>query len=117
MSYQTVVGAFDSRQHAQAAADALKSSGFHPADISILQKETYGNAWTARSPGLWQRLFGSKIYEHEAAVYDQVVERGGAVVSVRVPEAEVAQATGILDLHHPIDLGDRALTSGIAPAA
>src|SRR4029453_10484510 len=32
-------------------------------------------------------------------------------------DSEVAHATGILDLHRPVDVHDRAITSGIAPAA
>ena len=39
------------------------------------------------------------------------------VVAVRVPDNEVAHATGILDIHRPIDVHDRAITTGIAPAA
>jgi uncharacterized protein (TIGR02271 family) len=36
---------------------------------------------------------------------------------VRVLDSEVAHATGILDVHRPIDVHDRAITSGIAPPA
>jgi len=119
MRYQTVVAAFDNRAFAQAAADALKAAGFHADDISVLDKTrvaTESAVFTGKSPGLWQRIFGTGVLQHEAAVYDQAVERGGSVVSVRVPEYEVAHATGILDLHHPIDVRDRALTTGVAPA-
>src|SRR5208282_4089658 len=52
-----------------------------------------------------------------ADVYTQSLERGGMVVSVHVPDSEVAHATGILDIHRPIDVHDRAITTGIAPAA
>ena len=119
MRYQTIAAAYDSRAHAQAAVDALKMAGFHGADVSVLDKQLAPNEaiWTGKSAGLWQRLFGRDVLQHEAAVYNQAVERGGAVVSVRVPEFEVAHATGILDLHHPIDVRDRAVTTGVAPAA
>lgn len=119
MKYQTIAAAFDTRARAQAAANALKAAGFHAADISLLDKEVSpdGPDWTEKSPSLWQRIFGADVREHEAAVYHQTIERGGAVVSVRVPDYEVAHATGVLDLYHPIDVRDRALTSGFAPAA
>lgn len=39
------------------------------------------------------------------------------MISVRVPQDQVAQASGILDLHHPVDIHDRAVTSGVAPSA
>jgi len=119
MNYHTVVAAFDSGSHARAAANALKAAGFHAADVSVLDRSEVGvesGAWTGMRSGLWQRLFGTDVLQHEAVTYDQAVDRGGAVVSVRVPDSEVAHATGILDLHHPIDVKDRALTGG-APAA
>src|SRR5262249_49995846 len=93
MSYQTVVAAFDTAAHAQAAVDALKAGGFHADDISLFDKARVG----LREAGLWQRLFGGGLHQHEADVYNQAIERGGVVVTVRVPENEVAHATGILD--------------------
>jgi len=113
MSYQTIVAAFDTATHARAAVDALKAGGFHADDISVLDKDEVGR----RQPGLWGRMFGGGLHEHEADVYNQALERGGVVVSVRVPDSEVAHATGILDIHRPIDVHDRAITTGIAPAA
>jgi uncharacterized protein (TIGR02271 family) len=113
MSYQTVVAAFDTDAHARAAADALKAGGFHEDDISIFDKNRVG----LRQPGLWQRIFGGGLLQHEADVYNQTLEHGGVVLSVRVPDNEVAHATGILDIHRPIDVHDRAVTTGIAPAA
>src|SRR5215469_9097055 len=112
MSYQTVVAAFDTAAHAQAAVDALKAGGFHVDDISIFDKARVG----LRESGLWQRLFGDGLHQHEAEVYNQALDRGGVVVTVRVPDNEVAHATGILDIHRPFDVQDRAVTTGIAPA-
>ena len=113
MAYQTVVAAFDTATHAQAAIDALKAGGFHADDISVFDKNRVG----LRQPGLWERMFGGGLAQHEADVYTQSLERGGSVVAVRVPDNEVTHATGILDIHRPIDVHDRAITTGIAPAA
>jgi len=113
MSYQTIVAAYDTAAHAQAAVEALKAGGFHADDISSFDKTRVG----LREPGLWQRMFGGGLAQHEADVYSQSLDRGGVVVSVRVPDSEVAHATGILDLHRPIDVHDRAVTTGLAPAA
>src|SRR5262249_7176056 len=113
MNYQTVVAAFDIPAHAQAAVEALKAGGFHPDDISSFDKNRVG----LRQPGLWQRMFGGGLAQQQADVYTQSCERGGMVVSVRVPDSEVAHATGILDLHRPIDVHDRAVTTGVAPVA
>jgi stress response protein YsnF len=115
------VAAFDTKDHAMAAVNALKAGGYHSDDISIVDSSrlagTKGVAPNAaKSIGLWQWLFGD-IAKYEANVYAQTVNEGGTVVSVRVPRDQVAQAAGILDLHKPININDRAITAGFAPVA
>jgi uncharacterized protein (TIGR02271 family) len=122
MTYETLVAVFDTPEHAQAAIEALKAGGFHEDDISVFDRGRLAAgagtiAKNVKEDGLWHRLFGGNLYEHEAGVYGQTVERGGTVVSLRVLGTEVAHATGILDLHRPIDVQDRAVTSGVASAA
>ncbi|WP_137390184.1 DUF2382 domain-containing protein [Rhodoligotrophos defluvii] len=119
MAYQTIVAVFDTADQADAAVKALKAAGFADADISVFDKTrlTNNGKGSLSEPGLWNRIFGDDIFEHEATVYKQAIDRGGAVVSLRTVDNEVAHATGILDLHRPIDVHDRAITSGIAPAA
>src|SRR6516162_3547442 len=113
LRYQTNVSAFDNAAQAQAAVEGLKAGGFHADDISAFDRNRVG----LREPGLWQRMFGGALAQHEADVYSQSLQQGGMVVSVRVPDGEVAHATGILDIHRPIDVHDRAVTTGLAPAA
>ena len=113
MSYQTIVAAYDTVAHAEAAIQALKAGGFHSQDISVFDKKRAA----LKEPGPWQRIFGGELSKYEAEVYNQTIQDGGVVVSVRVPDFEVAHATGILDIHRPIDVHDRAVTTGIAPAA
>jgi stress response protein YsnF len=120
MAYETIVAAFDTPEHAQAAIKALKAGGFHGDDISIFDRNrlTAGGAAIrqgVKEAGLWRRLFGSGLHEHEATVFGQTVSEGGTVISLRVLDSEVAHATGILDVHRPIDIHDRAITSGVAP--
>ena len=122
MAYETLVAVFDTPAHAEAAAEALKAGGFHEDDISTFDNDrlsagTSALAQSVQEAGLWHRLFGGKVLEHEAAVYGQTVAHCGTVISLRVLDGEIAHATGILDLHRPIDVHDRAVTSGIAPAA
>jgi uncharacterized protein (TIGR02271 family) len=122
MVYETVVAVFDTEAHAEAAVKALKAGGFANADISIFDDDRLKAGKSAiaagvKEAGLWHRLFGGDVHRHEAAVYGQTIEEGGVVVSARVLDTEVAQATAILDLHRPVDVHDRAVTSGIAPAA
>ena len=111
MKYQTIAAAFDTRARAQAAANALKAAGFHAADISLLDKEVSpdGPAWTDKSPSLWQRIFGADVREHEAAVYHQTVERGGADLNpLRVAKIGVGRLLGMHcrpACHHPGESG------------
>jgi len=120
MAYETIVAVYDTAAHAEAAVKALKAGGFANADISVFNKDRLASgkkAIAAEQAGLWNRLFGEDIHEHEAAVYRQTVKDDGVVVSARVLDSEVAHAVAILDLHRPVDVHDRAVTTGIAPAA
>jgi uncharacterized protein (TIGR02271 family) len=119
MNYETIVAVFDTRAHADAAVKALRAGGFANADISMFDEERLasGKKQAIKEAGLWQRLFGRDVHRHEAAVYNQAIERGGCVVSARVLDREVAHAIAILDLHRPVDVHDRAVTTGTAPAA
>jgi uncharacterized protein (TIGR02271 family) len=122
MAYETIVAAFDTPQHAQAAVDALKTGGFHSNDISVFDRARLAGSGSSvkqglKEAGLWRRIFGGDIAHHEAEVFGHTVDEGGTVVSVRVLDSEVAHATGILDVHRPVDIHDRAITTGVAPAA
>ncbi len=119
MSIQTIVAAFDTDELAASAVRALKAGGFHDSDISIFDGDRFAgkNAGALREPGLWSRLLGGDLFKHEAHVYGSAVAQGGTVVTVRVPDSEVAHASGILDLHRPVDVHDRAVTTGVAPVA
>jgi uncharacterized protein (TIGR02271 family) len=122
MAYETLVAVYDTPAHADAAVKALKAAGFSDSDISSFDSARLKAGRTSLSPGvreagLWHRLFGTDVHEHEADIYGQTVEDGGVVISVRVPESEVAHASAVLDIHRPVDVHDRAVTSGIAPAA
>jgi uncharacterized protein (TIGR02271 family) len=122
MAYETLVAVYDTPPHAEAAMKALKAAGFDESDISMFDSARLSAGRTSLSPGvreagLWHRLFGTDVHEHEANIYGQTVEDGGVVISVRVPESEVAHASAVLNIHRPVDVHDRAVTSGIAPAA
>jgi uncharacterized protein (TIGR02271 family) len=122
MAYETLVAVYDTPPHAEAAVKALKAAGFDESDISVFDSARLKAGRTSLSPGvkeagLWHRLFGTDVHEHEANIYGQTVEDGGVVISVRVPESEVAHASAVLNIHRPVDVHDRAVTSGIAQAA
>ena len=122
MAYETLLAVYDTRVHADAAVRALKAAGFAESDISVFDSDRLKDirpslAPGVTKPGLWQRLFGVDVYEHEANIYGQTVQEGGALISVRLPAGEVAHARSVLDIHWPVDVHDRAITTGVAPAA
>ena len=87
MSYEKVVTLFDTAEHAEAARRNLEKAGFSANDISIVGKLGLpGDASTLRRPGVWQKLFGRDIEEHEARVYGKTVE-SGVVLTLRTIEA------------------------------
>src|SRR6516225_12153871 len=113
MSYEKVVTLFDSAEHAQAARRNLEKAGFSTNDISVVGKQGLGSGVTLREPGLWHRLFGSDIAEHEAKVYGRTVEAGGVVLTLRVPDSDVPRAMGILNQHNVVDVQTRAMEAGL----
>jgi uncharacterized protein (TIGR02271 family) len=114
MTYEKVVTLFDTADHAEFARRNLENAGFSAADISVVGKKGLAdNVLALREPGLWHRLFGRDIAEYEARVYGKTVEDGGAVLTLRVPDAQVAKAMGILNQHHVVDVSRRAVETGL----
>jgi hypothetical protein len=71
MAYQTIVAVFDTAAHAAAAVEALKAGGFAATDISMFDRDRLAGgrgATNLREPGVWRRLFGGNLYQHEAKV-------------------------------------------------
>jgi uncharacterized protein (TIGR02271 family) len=96
-SYEKIVTLFDTAEHAQAAKTNLQHAGYAVEDISIVSGQELPKTTSAlREPGLWHRLFGGDIEEHEATVYAKAVESGGVVLALRAREEEIPRAMGIL---------------------
>ena len=113
MSYEKVVTLFDTAEHAEAARRNLEKAGFSANDISIVGKLGLpGDVSTLRRPGIWQKLFGRDIEEHEARVYGKTVEAGGVVLTLRTPDSQLSKAMGILNQHNVVDVRSRAIEAG-----
>ena len=97
MAYEKVVAAYDTAAHAQSAVAALRAGGFAEADISVIDQARVRSVVSdidtrADAHGIWHSLFGHDVHEH-------------------------AHALGILNSARPIDVNDRAITSGLAEPA
>src|SRR5271156_4530492 len=114
MSHEKIVTLFDTAQHAEAAKSNLAKAGFSTSDMSVISAAELPKGGTAlREPGLWHRLFGSDIEQHEAEVYGKAVETGGVVLTLRTVDADVPKAMGILNQHNVVDVQDRAVKTGL----
>jgi uncharacterized protein (TIGR02271 family) len=114
MNYEKIVTLFDTMDHAEAARRNLESAGFPTNEISVVSKSTLGASGSAlREPGLWHRLFGREIEQHEATVYGRTVEQGGVVLTLRTSDKDVPRAMGILEAHNVVDVQDRAMREGL----
>jgi uncharacterized protein (TIGR02271 family) len=113
-SYEKIVTLFDTAEHAQAAKTNLQHAGFSGDEISIVSGKDLPKSGTAlREPGLWHRMFGDDIEQHEATVYAKAVESGGVVLTLRTEKENVAKAMGILNQHNLVDVKDRAVDTGV----
>jgi len=114
MSYEKIVTLFDTADHAGAAKSNLEKAGFSKDDISVVSAaELPKSASALREPGLWHRLFGSDIEQHEAEVYAKAVETGGVVLTLRAADPDVPMAMGILNQHNMVDVQERAVAHGL----
>ena len=117
MNYEKIVTLYDTAEHAEAARRNLEAAGFAPSEISMISNKTLSLAGDKlRESGLWHRLFGRDIQPYEATLYGRSVENGGVVLTVRVPETEVAKATAILNSQYAIDVHKRAMQEGLISA-
>ena len=70
MNYEKIVTLFDTAEHAEAARRNLETAGFPAGQMSVVSNQTLTTAGQAlREPGMWHRLFGHDIEQHEATVY------------------------------------------------
>jgi uncharacterized protein (TIGR02271 family) len=113
MSYEKVVAVYDTEENANAAVKSLRSVGYLTDDISVIFSEGEAAKAGLYEPGVWRRLFGRDLEQHEAAVLSRSFKEGSVIVTVRVPESEAPKVENLLDSHKPVDVLDRAKAYGL----
>ena len=113
MAYERIVAVYDKAGKAKDAVRALEASGFPSGDISVLNRDSLSDVEVQES-GLWRRLFGRNVGDHESAVYGRTVESGGAVLTLRLQDSDIARAMKILDVHNPVNMREQDTTAGRA---
>jgi uncharacterized protein (TIGR02271 family) len=111
MAWEKVVTAYDSVDKAKNAMKVLQNSGYDSSDLSVIDRSALKSHETDHV-GLWRRLFGENVWDHEAAVYGDTLDKGGAVLVARVPDDQVARTMALLDVHKPLDIHDAAAKIG-----
>lgn len=115
MTNETIVAVYDTKAHAAAAVQDLENAGVPSSAITQHAENgmttdlapTMGRP--ARAPGFWASLFGGEPERaHDITVYDQSLEQGSTVVTVKAPEQYLMKVMDILDRHDPIDIDERA---------
>ncbi len=103
--------------HADAAVRDLEAADIPTSAISRQPSATEGVSTSEqpREPGFWSSLFGGEP-DHDTNVYDRSIEGGSHLITVRVPEQQVASVTSILERHYPIDIDERASGYGLGAA-
>lgn len=116
MTDETIVAVYDTPAHAQLTVGDLKQAGIPEIAISVHSSAsaTGIGAITAlvEEKGFWSTLFGGEP-DHDTAVYDSILASGATVVTVKACESYVAQAAGIMESHHPIDIDEWATSHGL----
>lgn len=114
MDNDTIVAIYDTQTDATAAVRELESAGIPRNAISehVKEQSRIGTTTTPierREPNWWQKLFGGEPeYDTETSIYNQSLERGSTIVTVRVGQRDIDKVMGILDRHNPVDIDDRA---------
>jgi stress response protein YsnF len=111
MTWEKVVTAYDSIDKAKNAMRVLQNAGYDTSDLSIIDRTALKSHETDHV-GLWRRLFGENVWDHEAAVYGDTIDKGGAVLAARVPDDQVARVMALLDVHQPLDVHSVATKIG-----
>jgi uncharacterized protein (TIGR02271 family) len=101
---------FDTVTESRAAEKALEEAGFPDPEVNTLDRdavvELVGRA--EFGPTFWRTLFGREVKLYEGAVFDRVLSRGGAILTVRVhDDAQAAKAEQILAKYRSVDIEAR----------
>jgi len=113
MTEQTLVAVYDTAAHADAAVRDLRAADVPSAAISLHAATSAGAAPApVQEKGFWSSLFGGDT--DDADTLGRSVVSGSTVVTVKVPEQNVARVSAIMEKHNPIDVDERAASYGAA---
>ncbi len=111
MAYETIVVAFDNASRATAAVQAVRQLGIpsgdikrHPIEAGSVVDAATVPALEFSSKGFWAWLFDRDAEERQIKLYEQALQKGGTIISIRVLDDEAGRVMSVLDAHYPLDL-------------
>lgn len=100
MAHEKIVTMFSTLAQAEGAKRSLIKAGFAEHDIDVISGERLkSEGHEARHPSFWQRLFGSTLDEEQSGVYEDAVNSGSVVLTLRASDDQLPRAYSVLDAH------------------
>ena len=100
----TVVGLFESRAKARRAKGALIRAHIASPNIVLYDRSTGGSSKESEQR-LWESLKDTSGFAEDRSFYEDGMRRGGTVISVRINDEQMNQATDILTKEGAIEQG------------
>lgn len=108
MAHEKIVTMFSTLAQAEGAKRNLIKAGFSDHNIDVLYGDHLkSEGHEARHPSIWQRLFGKTVDEEQAEVFEDALNSGGVVLTLRASEDELPRALSIIDAHDTVDMPGR----------
>jgi uncharacterized protein (TIGR02271 family) len=110
MTDRTITAMYDTRGAAESARDELIGLGVDRSDISIRS----GNGDAEAAPdategrGFWASLTDLFMPDEDVETYTEGLNRGGYLLSAKMPSALADEAADVLERYEPIDLDQRS---------
>ncbi|MEX2387496.1 MAG: YsnF/AvaK domain-containing protein [Phycisphaeraceae bacterium] len=101
----TVIGLFETADHARQARENLLSAGFKESEVALSDEK--GRSPHAEEPSFWDQV-KNWLGMEDAAYYEEGARRGGTVVTVNTDEQRAEAALDIIEQHRPVDVNVEA---------
>lgn len=111
MPCSTLIGFYERKRTAQAAADDLREHSFEAAPIRVIgparvrrQGERPSTAQERRLARLSRTLLDRGVPTELVQLLARGLDQGLSAVTIRIPDPQISQAADILNRHGPVNL-------------
>jgi stress response protein YsnF len=104
----TIIAMYDNADKAQQVVNEIVRAGVSRDAVDVLQSDGNGSSWVV------SKLTERGLEEQEAAIYAEVIGKGGSMVTVDAPEERADNACEIMNRFAPRDLEQLLAEAGDA---